>query len=201
MLGRMSMPYSLRVIRDEHAALAALLRSARLLVQQAQRAGRTPDFGLLRAMLLYVDEFPERRHHPKETELLFPKLRQRCPELGPVLDRLEREHAGGELAVRELEHALLAWEVMGEPRRQAFVAALDRYLHFYLQHMRIEEDEVLPAAQRLLTSGDWAVLDAAFADNLDPLLGHAVPDDYAPLFSAIVQRAPAPVGLGPVPPD
>jgi hemerythrin-like domain-containing protein len=28
---------------------------------------------VLRSMMFHIDEFPERLHHPKETELLFPK--------------------------------------------------------------------------------------------------------------------------------
>lgn len=188
---------ALDVIHDEHQALAAMLRSMSLLVEQAQRARQAPDFGVLRAMLFYVDEFPERLHHPKESELLFPRLRERCPALVPTLDRLDADHARGEAAIRELEHALLAYEVLGEPRRQPFVEALERYIDGYLSHMAAEESEVLPAARAQLTAEDWAALDAAFAANRDPLTGrHEASDVYKPLFRQIVMTAPAPIGLG-----
>jgi len=187
---------ALDVIRDEHQALAAMLRSMPLLVAQAQREGHAPDFGVLRAMLFYVDEFPERLHHPKESELLFPALRQRCPELADTLDRLDADHARGEAAIRELEHALLAYEVLGAPRRQAFVDAMERYIHGYLSHMAAEEHEVLPAARAHLTDADWAALDAAFAANQDPLTGHPANSEFQPLFQKILRSAPAPVGLG-----
>lgn len=186
---------ALDVIRDEHQALAAMLRSMHLLVAQAQRSGQAPDFGVLRAMLFYVDEFPERLHHPKESSLLFPALRARCPDLWGTLDRLEADHARGEAAVRELAHALLAYEVLGAPRRQALVDALDRYIDGYLRHMAAEEQEVLPAAQRHLSDADWAALDAAFASNRDPLTGHAADPVFQPLFQKIVREAPAPIGL------
>ena len=187
---------ALDVIRDEHQALAAMLRSMPLLVAQAQREGHAPDFGVLRGMLFYVDEFPERLHHPKESELLFPALRQRCPELADTLDRLDADHARGEAAIRELEHALLAYEVLGAPRRQAFVDAMERYIHGYLSHMAAEEHEVLPAARAHLTDADWAALDAAFAANQDPLTGHPANSEFQPLFQKILRSAPAPVGLG-----
>ena len=187
---------ALDVFRDEHQALAAMLRSMPLLVAQAQREGHAPDFGVLRAMLFYVDEFPERLHHPKESELLFPALRQRCPELADTLDRLDADHARGEAAIRELEHALLAYEVLGAPRRQAFVDAMERYIHGYLSHMAAEEHEVLPAARAHLTDADWAALDAAFAANQDPLTGHPANSEFQPLFQKILRSAPAPVGLG-----
>ena len=184
------------VIRNEHQALAAMLRSMHLLVAQAQREGRDPDFSVLRAMLFYVDEFPERLHHPKESALLFPALRQRCPELRGTLDRLDADHSHGETAIRALAHALLAWEVLGPPRRQPFIDALDRYVDGYLSHMAAEEQEVLPAAQRHLTDADWAALDAAFAANRDPLTGHPADATFQPLFQKILRTAPAPIGLG-----
>ena len=187
---------ALDVISDEHQALAAMLRSMGLLVAQAQREHHLPDFGVLRAMLFYVDEFPERLHHPKESELLFPRVRERCPGLSATLDRLDADHDRGEAAIRVLEHTMLAYEVLGESRRQAFVDALERYVSGYLSHMAVEESEILPAARAHLTEADWVVLDAAFATNRDPLTGHTADDVFRPLFSKIVMSAPAPVGLG-----
>ncbi len=189
-------PHALAVMQDEHQALAAMLRSMKMLVEQSLRAGKSPPFDVLRAMLLYVDEFPERLHHPKESELLFPLLRARCPELAATLDRLDRDHGHGESAVREIEHKLLAWEVLGEPRRAAFEQGLDKYIANYLAHMSVEEAEVLPAARKHLTEADWAALDKAFGANRDPLTGHAAEASYEPLFKQIVLHAPAPIGLG-----
>lgn len=184
------------VIADEHRALRAVLRSMSMLLAAARREGKMPDFGLLRAMLFYVDEFPERLHHTKEDELLFPRIRERCPDMAPVFDRLAVDHSRGEAAIRELEHALLAFEMMGEPRQAAFEQALERYVEAYLAHMSLEETQVLPAAREHLTEADWAALDAAFATNRDPLTGHEAQQEYEPLFRKILMTAPAPIGLG-----
>ncbi len=187
---------ALDVIHNEHQALAAMLRSMCLMVAQSHRKDEVPDFAVLRAMLFYVDEFPERLHHPKESTLLFPRVRERCPELAETLDKLEAEHHQGEAAIRVLEHALLAYEVLGASRRQAFDDALERYVDGYLRHMRVEESAILPAAIQHLTEADWTALDAAFAENRDPLSGHEAPDEFQPLFRKIVMTAPAPIGLG-----
>jgi hemerythrin-like domain-containing protein len=187
---------SLTIIRDEHQALAAMLRSLSMLLDLSRREQRLPNFELLRAMLFYIDEFPERLHHTKETQLLFPRLRERCPDLATVLDTLDADHAQGEHAIRELEHALLAFEMRGEPRRAAFEAAAERYVSFYLTHMGTEENLVLPAAEKHLQAQDWAELDAAFLANRDPLTGHEPDQEYRPLFTRILNTAPAPIGLG-----
>jgi hemerythrin-like domain-containing protein len=191
---------TLRIIREEHAALAAMLRSITLLLAQHRRQGTPPDFGALRAMLFYVDEFPEKRHHRKESELLFPKLRARTPLMRDVFDRLDDDHARGERNIRDLEHALLAFEMMGESRREAFEQAADRYVTFYLAHMTLEEQHILPLAEKVLTESDWAELDEAFAANRDPLTGHEPQEDYQALFTRIVNAVPAPIGLGSEPP-
>ncbi len=188
---------TLRIIREEHAAVSAMLRSILLLLAQHRRQGSQPDFGALRAMLFYVDEFPEKRHHRKESELLFPKLRSRSPLARDVLDRLDADHASGERSIRDLEHALLGFEMMGEARREAFEQAAQRYVDFYLAHMGVEEQQILPLAERVLTAQDWADLDEAFTANRDPLTGHEPEAEYRALFTRIVNAVPAPIGLGP----
>jgi hemerythrin-like domain-containing protein len=194
------MPLAVRVIRAEHDALAAMLRTLPLLLQAQRRAGVPPDFAALRAMLFYVDEFPERLHHKKESELLFPKLRARAPELREVLDDLEVDHAQGERAIRELQHSLLAWEQMGDSRRDKFEQQLKAYSARYLRHMKREETQVLPHAAHCFSADDWAVLADAFGSHQDPLAprpGQPVDAAYAPLRQRILAALPAPFGWGP----
>jgi hemerythrin-like domain-containing protein len=189
-------PTAVRIIRDEHQALAAMLNSLLLMLAQDRRDKRLPDFASLRAMLFYLDEFPEQRHHRKETELLFPKLRARTPLARELLDRLDQDHQRGEARIRELEHRLLAFEMMGESRRAAFEEAAERYVDFYLTHMALEERDVLPLAERVLTEDDWADIDAAFRANRDPMTGCQPETEYEQLFTRIVSLVPAPLGLG-----
>jgi hemerythrin-like domain-containing protein len=192
---------SLTIIRHEHGALSAMLRSIGLLLAEHRKRGTLPDFTVLRAMLFYVDEFPEKLHHTKESQLLFPKLRQRSNEADAVLDRLDRDHAGGEHAIRELEHELLGFEMMGatpygEERRERFEKSFARYIDFYLEHMRIEETVILPLAERVLSAEDWKELDTAFLQNRDPLAGDEADGVYRDLFKKILMTLPAPLGLG-----
>lgn len=181
---------SLQAIRDEHAALAAMFGSMRMLLRRGPADSPQQYFDVLRAMLFYVDEFPERLHHTKESELLFPQVLAVAPELQPLIERLERDHRNGEKAVRELQHLLLAWEHLGESRMGAFVHACERYLDFYQEHMHLEETVVLPQAEQSLSEADWRALDAAFKENTDPLGGKYAPNPaYDRLFTLIVLRA------------
>ena len=188
---------SLQTIRDEHASLAAMLQSMRMMVERGPSDDRRNFFDVVRAMLFYIDEFPERLHHPKESNLLFPKVVKAAPKVMGAIDKLERDHMYSEKAARELQHLLLSWELLGPSRRTAFEEAFKKYVDFYLDHMHLEESVILPEAERCLSEQDWRALDAAFAENADPLTGHYPPEaEYEKLFSMIVARAPAPVGLG-----
>jgi hemerythrin-like domain-containing protein len=188
---------SLQIIRDEHASLAAMLQSMRMLVEKGPDEGRKTFFDVVRAMLFYIDEYPERLHHPKESNLLFPRVVKASPKVLGAIDRLERDHMYSEKAARELQHLLLSWELLGGSRRAAFEEAFKKYVDFYLEHMHLEEEVILPEAEKTLSAQDWAEVDAAFDQNADPLTGKYPPTaEYEKLFSLIVQRAPAPIGLG-----
>ena len=191
------MPNALRVLRDEHDAVRAVLRSLQMMV--AQGCGSSPQrfFDVMRAMLFYIDEFPERLHHPSESNVLFPRLARARPDLVGVISRLEEDHVRGEPRVRELQHLLLAWELLGKSRRAAFQRALDNYVNFYLSHMRLEEAELLPAAETSLREQDWDEIDAEFAAERDPLASGLRDGRFDKLFSRIVLTTPAPVGVGP----
>ena len=194
---------SIRIIRDEHVALAGMLRSLRAMVERGPSRS-TPSllepenyFDVLRAMLFYIDEFPERVHHPKESDLLFPRVARMAPETLETIVRLERDHASSEADVRKLQHLLLAWELLGESRRAIFEQAVKSYLDSYLKHMLLEETVILPAAIRVLNDADWEELDAAFATNCDPLTGKYPRDPaYEEMFKRIVMRSPALIGEG-----
>jgi hemerythrin-like domain-containing protein len=188
---------SLQTIRDEHASLAAMLQSMRMMVERGPSDDRRNFFDVVRAMLFYIDEFPERLHHPKESNLLFPKVVKATPKVMGAIDKLERDHMYSEKAARDLQHLLMAWELLGATRRQAFEDAFKKYVDFYLEHMNLEETVILPEAERCLSDEDWQLLDQAFAENADPLTGHYPPtQEYEKLFSLIVTRAPSPIGLG-----
>ena len=192
---------TVQIIRDEHGTLSAVLRSIGLLLTESRRRGIAPDFQVLRAMLFYIDEFPEKVHHAKESALLFPMLRARSSALAKVLDRLDRDHEASHRAIRELEHDVLALEMMSEAphakaRQADFEARMHAYIASYLDHIRVEEVEVLPLAESALTAADWATLDEAFMANRDPLTHRQGDDSFRPLFKRILMTLPAPLGLG-----
>ena len=52
--------------------------------------------------------------------------------------------------------------------------------------MHAEESDVISRARRHLTPADWTEIDAAFANNGDPLLGEGARTSFRELFRRIV---------------
>lgn len=188
---------SLRIINEEHASLSSVLQSIRMMLKRGHQDSPEVFFDVMRAMLFYIDEIPEKQHHIKESTLFFPPLAARSAHCADVIEQLEKDHEKGQPAVRELQHLLVAWEMLGESRRQAFEEETLKYIDFYSTHMHLEESIIIPEALKVLTDDDWKKLDAAFQTNTDPLSERIqrIPM-YDRLFTKIVMRAPAPIGLG-----
>ena len=190
---------AMRILMDEHQSLAAIIHAIRYMIKEIGEGRLEPDHKLLKAMVEYLDAYPEKRHHPKEDEFLFGPLRERTREGAEVLAHLEREHAEADARIKTLEAALARYQSGEAGGFEAFSEAFDAYAEFYRLHMMTEEREVIPLLIKYLTPEDWARADAGFAADRDPMGGTRKAggqDDFARIFSRLVAAAPAPIGLG-----
>ena len=181
-------------VQDEHRTIASVVSGLRELARTLQDASVKPEFRVLHAMIRYIDAYPEKLHHPKEEEFLFKPLAVRAPMTEPLVKELRGEHSRGERLIRELERAVIAFEVDWPKGAAEFAAAVNDYADFHWKHMRKEEQELLPLAERYFTAADWKAAAVAFGANAT--LGTTEDKEFAALFSRIVNLAPAPIGLG-----
>lgn len=183
------------IIRDEHRALASVVKGLQFLTQEIQNRGQTPDFPLLRSLVAYIEQFPDKLHHPKEDQYLFPALRQRHPLAAPDLDILEDEHLRGTPLTARVVDSLRQYQA--DPGRfEAFADAVDEYANFHWAHMSREESVILPLAEKYLMPEDWSSINAAFKSHSDPIVGINTQREFRELFRRLVNRMPAPHGLG-----
>ena len=186
---------AIRILRDEHRSISAVLQCLQQLTRLAQDPAIKPDFAVFRAMIYYIDTFPERLHHPKEDNYLFARLLRRSDAARALVEKLMAEHVEGARLVRELERAVLAFEETWPRGAEDLAAAVNAYAEFHWTHMRCEEQELLPLAETALIEEDWEAIEAAFAGNSDPI-ADLREQDFDKLFTRIVNIAPAPIGLG-----
>jgi hemerythrin-like domain-containing protein len=194
---QITMSKALSVIRDEHRSIGAILHGMQYLVEEIRARKVKVDPRVFAAMLYYLDTFSERMHHPKEDRFLFAPLKRHGREADPVVSRLESDHAEGGRSLRRLEQFLIRYEEGGDREFPAFAGAVDDFVQSYWEHMRMEEEQLFPLAEKLLTADDWHVVDRAFAENRDPLAAERDTRDFQKLFSRIVNLAPPPIGVGP----
>lgn len=184
------------IIRAEHRALGAVINNIKALLQEVQAERMAMDFKLFWAMVYYIDSFPDRLHHPKEDDWLFDRLKQRTSLADGLIDTLQSEHQAEPVALAAMRRDLGNFEAGVAGGLDALQATVASYADFTWKHLRAEENELLPLAETHLLASDWDAISHAFAQNADPLVGSADKKLFDALFHDIVNRTPAPLGLG-----
>jgi hemerythrin-like domain-containing protein len=179
---------SIALWHAEHKHFARLLD---LLEQQvaAFHADDRPNYELMLDVVSYLRYFPDRYHHPRE-DVAFARLAKRDPELKPLIDGLLQEHrviaaAGSEL-LKYLEQVVD--DVVVE--RAKVEAAAATYLVYYRRHLALEDRDIVPRAEQLLTLQDWEAVLAAIPAGPDPLFGEDFEPRYRELRRQIALAAP-----------
>lgn len=185
---------ALTIIYDEHRALGAVVHALQYFAQRVDE-GHEPNFKLLWTMIRYIAEFPQTLHHPKEETFIFAPLAKRTHDGDNVLGELRLQHHDDLDLIAAIRQALGDFEGGAPDGAQRFHAAVVKFAELTWKHMRIEEDTLIPLADRHLTEEDWNEISAAFAANADPRFGQDASKHFGRMFDEIVALAPAPIGL------
>ena len=190
----------LETLYVEHRTITAVLDTMAALLRRSADDRLPLQAAPLQAILHYLDVFPERHHHPKEEQYLFPAIRSRTGEADAVLDRLQRQHVKGDEALRALQQKLTRAQMGSAAELPLFLNAAAEFIARYREHLRIEEVELMPIARRVLKRDEWAVVEQQFRQRPDPLHADAGALDPQALLRRITALAPAPLGYGPAAP-
>lgn len=142
--------------------------------------GERPNYQLMQDILIYLRNYSDQYHHPREDEA-FGRLARRCPDMQLPLARLQQEHRviahAGETLLQQINSILDGAMVA----RAEVEMTLATYLVYYGNHIAREEEDVLTRAAAELTPADWeAVKDAAPAGR-DPVFGAHPEERYREL--------------------
>jgi hemerythrin-like domain-containing protein len=188
------MPDTLALWHAEHVNFAKLLN---LLESQLSlfRGGKSPDYELMLNIMFYMTHYSDVLHHPKE-DLVFAKIKERDQRVAATVDELATQHAhlhkSGQELVRQLDDILN--DLISS--RESVEAIARDYVGSLRTHMQIEEEEILPLADTLLTTRDWSAIHAAVDHIEDPLFGKHPEGRYFALHQQISRQARAPTGGG-----
>jgi len=148
--------------------------------------GRTPDYSLMRSIIVYIQEYPEQIHHPLE-DMIFSILLERVDE-NKIIHDLIAEHTQLEVVTRKLRETLEAMP-SGSGTREELKEQLSEFLVAQRQHIYIEEVEVYPLVQEVLTKEDWSRLQYMVPLLDEPIFGRRTRYDYERLYREIEDRS------------
>lgn len=172
-------------LSDEHRNIARLLEILEHQLAIFER-GERPDYDIVTAIADYFTGFPERCHHPKE-DLILRRLRERYPAAADAIADIEGDHESiGSLAI-DFRQAVRNVLDEAEMRRETFRDTVRYFIDAQRRHMQMEHEGFFPIARDVLTAEDWAELEAAVADEEDPVFGGQTEAKFESLRKTILQ--------------
>lgn len=136
-------------------------------------------------------------HHEGEDIGLWPRLLERVSdELAPLVHVMEEQHEQLHAVCDELAGAVRSWRVNGSSTQGTMVAGIaDRLNRIAFEHMRLEEETILPLAERHITAADWAELGGHGAsvtprDRLDLQFGMTLYEGDPVVMKGLLKGAP-----------
>ena len=97
-------------------------------------------------------------HHDGEEEIVFPALRDRCPDQLALLDRLDAEHKEAIALLTTAQGSLAAWSGGDRAAGDAVVNDLGALRSQLVTHLDREETDVLPLCAENLSAEEWGSL-------------------------------------------
>ncbi|MEH0986026.1 hemerythrin domain-containing protein [Micromonospora sp. CPCC 205556] len=96
-------------------------------------------------------------HHHSEDTHLWPRLLERgAAEIAPVVHLMEQQHRTIDELTVELRAATAAWrDTATREAAEAVAAVLDRMCPALDEHLRVEEEQVLPLIEKHVTASEW----------------------------------------------
>lgn len=140
-------------------------------------------------------------HHTGEDLVLWPALLERAAPSTGLVETMQAQHEAVEEHIEHVEPLLRAWEEAPTTARGAELAdRLDRLAAALVEHLDLEEREILPLAERHVTVAEWNSLGEQGVEEMDrkqlPILVGAILEECSPEERrAMLAKLPLPVRL------
>ena len=138
-------------------------------------------------------------HHTGEDLVLWPALLERAAPSTGLVETMQAQHEAVEHLMEQVEPLLGAWETTPTSARGNELADIvDRLAAALLDHLDLEEREILPLALRHVTVAEWNSLGEQGMEEMDqkllPILFGAILEDCTPAERrAMLAKLPLPV--------
>ncbi len=174
-------------LREDHRNMTLMLN---LLERESNLiyADGDPDFELLADVMHYMTVYPDAVHHPKE-DRLYAELKVVRPDLSAGFERISVDHRHiAELSV-SLRDEILSINSGMFVRRNTVVANALRYVNTLRGHMQWEELDLFRRVEEMIREGHKLIDAANFSQDLDPVFGPEVKQNFERLVVNIQEYA------------
>lgn len=176
----------LEELRQDHRNMSLMLN---LLERESNLiyADGDPDFELLADVMHYMTVYPDAVHHPKE-DRLYAELKVVRPDLSAGFERISVDHRHiAELGVA-LRDEIASINSGTFIRRNTVVANALRYVNTLRGHMQWEELDLFRRVEDMIREGHTLIDAANFSQDLDPVFGPEVEQNFARLVVNIQEH-------------
>jgi hemerythrin-like domain-containing protein len=173
-------------LRADHRNMVMLLDLLEVEINSLATSGE-PDYDLVRDIMLYVTEYPDVVHHPKE-DIVYRHLKSLRTEIHTDLERVETDHQNLEQLGRKLRNGIEAISNGAKLDRDELIEKLYQYMDQLREHMYWEEENLFSLADELQHFGDWSEVVLKNNEISDPLFGSRVERKYGRLLARIQQH-------------
>lgn len=149
--------------------------------------GTSPDYPMLQRILVYIQEYPERIHHPAEDAMFAIILNNKsCPKrLYKDISSLLKDHSEIENITREAIEAVESVVVSTHTDLSELGKNISRVLDRQRRHILFEEMHIYPYITKYLETGDWEKVSALLPDINDPVFGDKIKSGYESIIKAL----------------
>ncbi len=180
------------VLRSEHACIKSLLGTLDAMAEQIRERGHVDRDDLHDAMTVVV-EFADRCHSAKEEDVLFPALAKASAKTGAeIARRLSTDHVALRRLVREMRDLLPEFAARKASRR-LLAKSIETYTRTLREHMRAEDEMLLPEVDRSLSPEERDRVAEAFRRVEREEVGLGMQEAYRSIIQRLASAYALPV--------
>ena len=170
-------------IRREHGYMLRLLA---ILADKLDRLKQEQsiNYSLIKEIVDYLSEHSQRVHHPKE-DILYHYYQDHYGDRDDM-ENLYLEHKQLEQKTASFVNTVEMILYDAVVPHQVFVTQLDDFMRSQHQHLKLEEEQILPKICDCFTVNDWQQVELLFSvDDEDPVFGNTIAEKYVQLAQCV----------------
>ena len=152
---------ALEYLRQEHRRIEQMLVALATVATELERSGTAPIYAA--DLLDFFEQYADVGHHEKEEAFLFPALARNGVGPEGLVEAMTHQHVMGRVHVRDMRRHLERARRGDRDAAAAFVNSARTYVELLRVHIEIEDENLYPLADQVLSAAESLELTRQFA--------------------------------------